>query len=278
MLFPFVRMEFTSSLGPPPGRYPVLPDGAPGTGNDVLLIAVHGAPAPQPLLRRTRRAEAQTPRRELAVQLVTWIRAGQPVQDGEAASRLLAELRPEAERERLIEHALDTVNLAIRAYAVTAVDPFATEVSRFDPREVLIGVGAGKQLDEGTFDEAFTCPPPARGRARVAERLAPDVAVSQALRGGPAPSDSELHLLRALLDADRRRPASAALELRTAVELIRGGLGEGGGGEEAALLARITDVAGGAPSAEEVSSASRELLGRLGRLRRTESSAQSLLS
>lgn len=272
MLFPFVRFEFTSSLGPPEGRYPLAPVESDGTeGNDALLVAVVGAPPPQRLLRRTRPADSGDPVRELSLLRITWVETTAAVKDAGEGRRLVAELRAERRREPLIEHALATVNLAIRAYAVTVMDPFAREVSRHDPREVHIGVGTGEQLDQGRWTNAFHCPPPARGRARVSERLRPDMAVAEVLSRRTVTLDGELHLLRTLLDVDQERPESAARELEAAAELLPAQLpliaDEFAQRALEPPLARAAEIATSSPSAGELRTAARDLLEAVGRAR-----------
>jgi hypothetical protein len=211
VIFPFVRLEFTSSLGPAPGRYPV--GGAP----DALLIRLVGAPVASGFLRRTRRARAAEPPRELAVLHVTWVRSSTPLSDGRD---FMFALRREDEREALIGEAFGALNRAILAYAVAAWDPYAREVSRFDPRAVHAGIGTGEQLDRGDWTDAVDCPTPAARHPRLDERLRPDAAVAEALASGTTPPGGTLHLLRALLDTRMGRAASAAAELSLGLELL----------------------------------------------------------
>jgi hypothetical protein len=210
-IFPFARLEFTSSLGPSPGRYPV------GDAPDALLIRLVGAPVASGFRRRARRARAAEPPRELALLHVTWVRSSTPLAD---ARSFMAELRRDDAREALIGEAVGALNRAILAYAVAAADPYAREVSRLDPRAVHAGTGTGEQLDGGGWTDAVDCPTPAMRHPRLDERLRPDAAVAEALASGGTPPDGTLHLLRALLDARMGRAASAAAELSLGLELL----------------------------------------------------------
>ena len=215
MLFPFVRLELTSSIGPAAGRYPLAPSRA-GDTPDALLIKVIGAAAPEGLLRRARRAADEAPR-ELALLQVTWAGASQPVAERDA---FMARLRDEQTREDLVDHALGVTNLAILTYAAAAADPYARELSRFDPRAVHAGVGTGEELDDGTWTEAVACPPPPSRRIAIGERLRPDSAVAAALATDAGVPDGTVHLLRALLDSRMGRDASAAAELATGLRML----------------------------------------------------------
>jgi hypothetical protein len=250
VLFPFVRLEFTSALGPSPGRYPLAvtrEDGDPAT--DALLIKVVGAPAPARLLRRPRAAAAGEAPRELSVLQITWVRSSAGLPSDDAVRRFIGELGAEEVREALISEALEVVNAAVVTYAISVADPFAREVSRFDPREVHVGVGAGAELDAGGWTHAVACPPPPTTRPGHGERLRPDAAVAGVLAGGrPAPPRGMLHLVRALLDAEMGRLSSAAAELVIGLELL---------GDDRVEQARALRAA---PDAEAVSKLARAVL------------------
>jgi len=248
-LFTFARLQFTSSLGPEPGRYPVATADGHGA-TDTLLITLVGAPAAR--ARRGRRGHADEQSREVSLLQVTWVQTSAPLVDPDAGRRLM---RAERWREEIVQQALTTINQAIRAYAIAATDPFAREVSRFDPREVRVGFGTGEELDADAWTEAVTVPPPAAARIGRTDRLTPMAAMARSLAGTVTPLDGELHLLRSLLDCKQGRLESARRELELGSELIARDAPE--------LEPRIEQAA----TVAEIEQHARELLGAVAELR-----------
>lgn len=220
-LFPFVALEFSHAIGPPPGRYPVELNGAPE--RDVLQIAALGAPPPSSgiVFRRAKRAHPDDPPREASLLVVTLIGAANRFVRRDEARAFLGKTRSEPERQdELVDQALAATNRAIRAFRGAARDPFVAEVERADARAVRIGFGSAQELAAGRWAEAFSAPPPPAPRLSRAERVAPEEAVAFALTGRLPLLDAEDLALRAMLDLERGRTRSAAVQLRACIDLL----------------------------------------------------------
>jgi hypothetical protein len=259
LLFLFIQFEFTHAIGPHAARYVVEPgvlDGAfsapsssdpaqPGSGtpsdaaldarnrqlagvtrgvggSDVLVVGLLAAPATRPrLLRRARQVERETPPAEVPLSLVTFVKGTQPLDDRREAARMLGAIRvAEREQERWVKEGLIALNLAIRAYRAGAPDPYATEVTRRDPRKIRIGYGTTEEVQDGRWQEALELPPPARRRTKRIERLRPSEAVAVVLSGRARVLESEDLLLRALIDLDQGRTRGAAFQAASAMRLL----------------------------------------------------------
>ncbi len=232
-LLPFAELELAHAIGPEEGRYLVGPQDEGGA--DVLQVRVVGAPAPREgrVLRRNRAARDDEPPRELSVLRVTWIGASQPLGSRlDAQDRLSRLRREEDEREELLEAVLGIVNLAIRAHRAGARDPYVSELTREDPREVRLGYGTAQELATGRWSEAFRPPRPRVPRMARAERLGPMDVVVLALRGRLGLLEAEELALRALCDVEQERPRAAALQLRACVDLLGAELREATGARE----------------------------------------------
>ena len=220
-LFPFVALEFSHAIGPPPGRYPVELNGA--GERDVLQIAALGAPPPSSgiIFRRAKKVRPDDPPREASLLVVTLIGAANRFARRDEARTFLEDTRREPERQdELVDQALAAVNRAIRAFRGAARDPFVGEVERADARAVRIGYGTAQELAAGRFSEAFSAPPPPAPRLSRGERVAPSEAVAFALTGRLPLLDAEDLALRAMLDLERGRPRAAAVQLRACIDLL----------------------------------------------------------
>lgn len=242
---PFVALEFSSAIGPPAGRYMVRePDGPDADGAigaapprveratgviaeagsaDVLQIAIVGASAARGglVFRRARRADADEEPREVSLLIATLIGAASPLDSHADAVRFLDGTRAdEAAQADLVGQAVDVVNVAIRAFRAVARDPFIPEITVADAREIRIGYGEAQDLYVGGWSEAFTPPPPRAPQLSRAERLRPAEGVALALGGRLPLLDAEDLALRTMLDLERGRPRSAALQLRACLDMI----------------------------------------------------------
>jgi hypothetical protein len=238
VLVPFVELEFTHGLGPPPGRYVVRAPGseppadAPPAGvaptlpvgsADVLLVRVDQAPAARrPLLRRARPAQVEPggPPAEVPVYVATLLFATRAFDGPAAAGAAMAGWRADgASAEPLVHEALVVLNRAVRAYRAAAADPYVVEVTRADARAVRIGHGSA-DLVRGDWDDAVALPALEAARLGRADRLRPTEIVAAVLACRASILDGEDVLLRAVLDIEQGRPDVAAAQLELAVALL----------------------------------------------------------
>jgi hypothetical protein len=241
-LLSFVQLEFTYAVGPPPGRYVVTPlDGehdeeaeerpapyiditgitrAAGSA-DVLVIGTFSAPPARFFRRHTKVAPDEE--EPVPLSLATLIHATKPLSEREAAT-LLEGWREQRERQApLVDRALAVLNTGICAYRAAASDPYVTELTREDARAIRLGYGAAEEVYRGEWQAAIPAAAPKgrrRRRASSPEVLAPATAVGAALSGAARISEGEQVLLRAQLDLAQGRARAAALELRSAAELL----------------------------------------------------------
>jgi hypothetical protein len=128
-----------------------------------------------------------------------------------------------------IETALGHVNGAITAYRVCAANPYAGDVSREQALRVRLGYGAGAELVDGAWKDAYAMPG-LHGVSRRERRrmLTPEQELAGILTGRrPKAYPSEELLLRARLDFDHGRPVEAALQTRAATEALAAELADG---------------------------------------------------
>jgi len=249
-LVPFVALEFSSALGPPPGRYLVRSyDDAPAaaaltarvkratgvsaeTGAaDVLQMTVVGGPPPSGgvVFRRARKADAAAQPREVSLLVAMLIGATNRFADRRAAVGFLEACRADEDQQaELVEQTVDVVNLAVRAYRAAARDPFLAEITPADAREIRIGFGDAKEIVKGGWTEAFVPAPPRTRRLSREERLRPTEVVSLALSGRLPLLAAEEMALRTMLDLESGRPRAAAVQLRACVDLLIAELGDAG--------------------------------------------------
>jgi hypothetical protein len=230
-LFPFVQLEFTHALGPDAGRYVIAPEGgvesaAPDAlgSADLLLLEHVGARTASEgglIRRKTRPAAPGEEPAPVALALATIIRATSRTTSEADAQKLLRAIdSSEEEQEKWVAAAIADLNLAIRAYRVAALDPYAIEVTRADPRRVRIGYGNGADVYKGAWSAAIAIPAPRAPKLRRGEKLAPTEAVAGVLSGRAFALDSESLIMRALLDVDQGRTRSAAVQLRAGYEMF----------------------------------------------------------
>jgi hypothetical protein len=236
-VFSFVQFEFAHAIGPEPGRYVVRASGeepAPsddpadlfGTADVLAIRAVGGSAARRGIRRRTARYEPpDQPPREVPVLLCTVIRAVLPFESRDAARKMLAAVRSSRdEQERLVAESLTTLNRAVTAHRICAGDPYAVDISRFDPRAVRIGYGDAETVVAGRWGEALSIAPPSGPRLPREVRLMPAQEMAAVLAGRALVLESEELVLRVMLDLEHGRYRAAAMGLRGATELLAGEL------------------------------------------------------
>ncbi|MBA2764088.1 MAG: hypothetical protein H0U42_05295 [Thermoleophilaceae bacterium] len=233
--FPFVQLEFTHALGPEVGRYVVAPP-ADGEGSalatssdlkgsaDVLLFEViggRGASEGGIIRRRTRTARPGGAAAVVPIALVTFVRATQALGDERAAQQLLRTIdESEDLQKQWVGDAVRTVNDAVRAYRLAAMDPYVVEVTLSDPRGVRIGYGKAAQVYKGTWSAAIIPPAPRGARLTRTEKLRPTESVAAVLSRRVFMLASEDIALRALLDVEQGRSRAGAVQAAAAVDLL----------------------------------------------------------
>ena len=128
-----------------------------------------------------------------------------------------------------IETALDHINGAITAYRVCAANPYARDVSREQALRVRVGYGAGSELVDGAWKDAYAMPG-LHGVSRRERRrmLTPEQELAGILTGRRPPAyPSEELLLRARQDLDHGRRVEAALQTRAATDALAAELAGG---------------------------------------------------
>jgi hypothetical protein len=159
---------------------------------------------------------------EVPLLLASFVRGSAPILDEDRAQELLqATGGSDAEAQRWIEHGLDVLNIAIRAYRAGAHDPYVSEVTARDPRRIRIGYGSTEDVGNGAWRMALELPLRQPGRSTRIDRLRPSEAVAMSLAGRGVVLEAEDLLLRTMLDLDNGRTRGAAYQLRAALALLQ---------------------------------------------------------
>jgi len=184
----------------------------------VLVLATLGAPQRRLLAGRRGRQVEAADAEPVPTSRATVVRA-QPFESRAEAEAWLAGLRGDDERaEAEIDDAVRDLNGAIRGHRAAAADPHARDVSQAHALVVRVGYGAGEEVAEGRFSDAWELP---RDRARTRRSMeAPEERFAALLGGRERPLACEELVLRARADLDAGRPREAALQARIALEAI----------------------------------------------------------
>ena len=186
----------------------------------VLVLQTLGAP------RRTRRrlgrrtpALHQAGPEPVPTSRATLVGA-RPCEDAAHAESWLAELRrSSAKLEEEVAGALRALNGLLRAHRAAVRDPYVRDVAADQALVTRVGFGAGDQVADGRFAQAFEVPG-GPGRRRRAEVLSPQERLAAIVGGREAVMPSEELTLRARMDVDAGRPREAALQCRIALEAL----------------------------------------------------------
>jgi hypothetical protein len=151
----------------------------------------------------------------------------------DAAAWLDALRRDEDALAGAVDAAVRELNTVLRAHRVAALDPYAREVSAGAALVARVGYGAGEQVAEGRFAEAYELPRSVsgeamRGAARRRAALQPQERLAAILGGRDRVLAGEDLLLRAQADVDAGDLRSAALQARVALEALIAELGREG--------------------------------------------------
>lgn len=180
------------------------------------MLQTLGAPERRGLVKR-RRATATAP--EPGPAAVTTGRAtlvgAEPFADDPAARAWLKDADGEAEAA----DAVRALNVVLQHHRIATADATAREVGREQAIVVRVGVGAGEEVAEGRWTEAYTLPPRDRKPSeRKAASLRPQERLAALLTGRDAVLACEELVLRARSDMDAGRSREAALQVRVALE------------------------------------------------------------
>jgi hypothetical protein len=201
----------------------------------ILVLKTLGAPERRRFRdRRGRRLEEAEPE-PVPTTRVTVVRA-RPFDSAEEAAAWLEAVQRGSEREQEeLDAALRALNGAIRAHRAAAADPYARDVSAAQALVVRIGYGAGEEVADGNYRDAWE---PPRARARTKRSMeAPDERFAALLGGRAELLAGEELVLRARADLDAGRPREAALQARMALEALLAELPDRTGERKAELEA-----------------------------------------
>jgi hypothetical protein len=184
----------------------------------ILVLATLGAPERRLLSgRRGRRVEEAEPE-PVPTARATVIRAKPLGAEPEAAGWLESIRSDEDRADAELADALRDLNTAIRAHRLAAADANAREVAAGQALVLRIGYGAGEEVADGRFGDAWELP---RGRRRTKRSMAaPEERFAALLGGRTGVLAGEELVLRARSDIDAGRPREAALQARVALEAL----------------------------------------------------------
>ena len=144
----------------------------------------------------------------------------------EAAAGWLDDLRRDSEHaDSELGWGFGVLNRALHAYRVARADPHVRDVDVDQTLVVRLGYGAGAEIVEGRYAEAWELP---RAGARTVKRSmeSPDERFAAILGGRETVLACEELVLRARMDLDGGRSREAALQARVALEALLAELGE----------------------------------------------------
>ena len=247
-LFRFAQVEVPWPLGPPDGRYVLRSDGDPeGAVTHVIVVATLGAtPRHRIRGRRTQQVAPEPGPAEVVTGRATIIDSAERLSDPGAAESWLREAG-----EEQLQLALATLNRMLDAFRRVAADPYAFAVGRDRLIAARVGYGAGEQVADGRWEQAFELAPPRPSRRR-ADVLAPQARLAATLGARRRTLVCEELVLRARSDLDADRPRECALQLLVTLDVAVAELGS----EPASLglserVAELRELRGGiAPAAQ----------------------------
>jgi hypothetical protein len=220
-LFGFAQFELAGTLAVPDGRYVVRDE----AGERVLVIETFGAPAtPRRRRRRPREAGPASPSPTLPVTRATAVRAFEPFDGEEDASRWLNEaVASEESTDRLIADGVSVLNRALHTHAVASGDPSVQILVPQQAFAVRLGYGSGDEVAAGDYAaarEVDTQAGSSSRRRQRAEELRPQERLAAVLGGREQLNACETILLRARADVAAGRNREAALQLRVGLEAL----------------------------------------------------------
>lgn len=247
--FPFVQLEYTHSIGPPPGRYVVHPHDRNGSESfvagggqvpspdtpideidvrlmgtaDVLAIQVKGTSGPTPKRWKSGLPTPPPgePPAELSVTVVTVILATRMIGEEQLAAQQLSTVAGSPEEQaRVLETALAIVRRSVSAYRLAAADPYVPDISPLDARAARIGYGEAGAVVRGSWTKAIGVRLPKPPKINRTTQLMPVQAMAAMLNGSMGSLQSEELILAAVRDLDNDRVRGAAMTVNAAQELL----------------------------------------------------------
>ncbi len=220
-LFGFAQFEFAGTLAVGDGRYMVRD----GSSERVLVLETLGAPPPaRRRRRRSRDAEAGAAPASLPLTRATAVRASEPFDAEEEATRWLEQASADEEAiDGLVAEGIGLLNRALHAHAIASGDPHVQALTPRRAVAVRLGYGSGEEVASGEFSaarEVDTQAGPATRRQQRAEELRPQERLAAVLGGRERLNTCETLLLRARADLDAGRNREAALQLRVGLEAL----------------------------------------------------------
>jgi hypothetical protein len=224
--FRFVQLEFGYLLGPADGRYLTRS----GVGADPALVTVLttlGAPQRR-LIRGRKPAAVEVAEPEPVPTARATLIAAEPFESDAAAAAWLDSVRGDDDALAAeVAAAVRALNELLRTHRAAAQDPYARDVAAEHSLVVRVGYGAGEQVADGRYAQAFELPRGAR-RQRRRELLQPQERLAAVLGGRDTLLAGEELLLRARADVEAGRMREAALQARVALESLLAELGAEG--------------------------------------------------
>lgn len=216
--FGFAQMEFGFLLGPGDGRFLIRtkPD---ANARAVLVLSTLGAPGRRRLRGRRGTLVEEGEPEPVPTNRATVVKA-EPFDSVRAAEDWLGDLRGDSERaDSEVAWGFEVLNRALHAYRVSRADPYVRDVAVDQTLVVRVGYGAGDEIVEGRYGEAWELP---RARVRTVRRSmeAPEERFAAVLGGRETVLACEELVLRARMDLDGGRPREAALQARVALEAL----------------------------------------------------------
>jgi hypothetical protein len=182
----------------------------------VLVLTTLGASQRRRLRERRGRSVVEAEPETVPTARATLVRP-EPFSSADEAGRWLSELRGDRERAAAeLGRAMRTLNRALHAQRLAALDPYVPALSAEQALVRRIGYGGGEQVADGRFAEAWELP--GDGPRAKRSMAAPDERFAAILGGRATPWACEELILRARLDLDAGRDREAALQARVALE------------------------------------------------------------
>lgn len=178
----------------------------------MLVFSTLAAPERRRLARRRRQAAPEPEPEPVSTTRVTVIEPRGPFHDPAAAA---AWLRGAGEQE--LDGAIAVLNRVLHAYRLVTADPAVNAVSRDHALVARVGYGAGEQVADGLWADAYELVPRARRRSRT-KVLVPQARLAAVLGAREKALACEELTLRARLDVDQDRPREAALQTLVALD------------------------------------------------------------
>jgi hypothetical protein len=224
--FGFVQFEFGFLLGPGDGRF-LVRSGPTEDPEAVLVLATLGSVERRLLKGRKGAIVTESAAEPVPTNRATVVRVDAFASDTDAAAWLAAVRTDADRREDELDRALRVLNRAIHAHRVSCGDGHPRDVSTDQALVTRIGFGAGDEVADGRYAEAWELPRGGRLLKRTME--APEERFAALMGSREAVLACEELVLRTRMDLDAGRRREAALQARVALEALLAELPAGHG-------------------------------------------------